>query len=485
MKKLFLIPLALIFIIAVIAGCADSSHSGVDNASTTNRDAVIVPLDSMSVDEAILETSSRMYYTELSDVAKSNILMFFNTFATGIAPDGQKINSGSDGGFGTMENPHVASAVVQLFYFYAKGVSMPGLPATPNNPFKALLSYSSLIDSAVVAETISKIRAMPPAEYEKIEIMFSTIVKSQKAIADIAKSYESRLLDSSSSASKTSGGGGTVLVDEYQVSANIAYVIALFPLFSNSAAIDANVDDVEMVSKTLYDFNEASKLKLSYDKLLHYFNVYEIATNDEIEKIIVPVVRDILENDIPGGTPPSEALMTNPYRDNTTDYYLIDNITKRLYGAPDEKNISNAALNRTLELHKKLREYGMKLPKGKTSDVGMENVSSTIVKYLRENGIVYMNFNKDVSTFTTNVINKVFPTDTTGTTGQAGTTQPADIIGCQIIAEVNKSIDDSAKSYAPNKGYYYTTVDKGKLCGITIPEDEITNPTTGASTTGY
>lgn len=458
MKKLFLVPLALIFI---IAGCADSNHNNVDTG-TAGKEVPQTALSNLSVEDAILETSRRMYSTDLSDKAKSTLLMIFNAVSTGYISEGQPINAGTNGGIGTMTNPYVASAVVQLFYHYASGGTVPGLTPDPNNPFKELLYYQNLEDDVAIAQALSKVKAMDGATYAGIEAIFKMIVTSERSIMEVAKAYESKLLDSSSSASKTSGGGGTVLVDGYQVSANISYVIALFPIFGMSA-IDLSVADVEQIAKSLYDFNEASKLKLTYDKNLVYFDVYEIAPEEQITTIIVPVITDIIQNEISGGKPVQgdtndEQLTQSPYGSDTTDYYLTDNITVRLFGAPAEQNISNMAKNRTLELHQKLRENGMKLPKGKTSDIGMENISSTIAKYLREGGYIYSKFNKDTGTFATD-LSAIFANDSTGTAGTA--------LACKMIAEVNKSIDDAAKSYEPNTGWFVKGA-TGDLCGISI-----------------
>lgn len=466
MKKLFLVPLALIFI---IAGCADSNHSNDTTGGTVGKEVIQTPLATMSVDEAILKTASRMYYTELSEEGKATILTFLEVFQTGIVPeDGKEINEGSIAGFGEITNPEVASAVVQLLYIYAKYGQIDGIAALPNigttNAFTPLLSYSTLDNRTAVLEALVNIRAMDSATYTQIESAFKNVVLSQDTIANIAKSYESRLLDSSSSASKTSGGGGTVLVDTYDVSANVAYTIALFPLMGNKA-ITANNADIEAVSKSLYDFNEASKLKISYNHIPNYFNVYDIATKEQIATTIKPVIEDILLNEVPGGKPVQgegdEELTPSPYSPDTTDYFLTDNITARLFGAPTKDKISNMAKNRTLELHQKLRENGMKLPKGVTSDTGMENISSTVAKYLRENGIRYTNFNVATGTFATD-LNTIF-TNQTGTSGEVKGTA----IACQIIKEVNKAVDDAAKAYDGNTGYFVNGA-SGTLCDITI-----------------
>lgn len=460
MKKLFLVPLALIFI---IVGCADSNHNNDTTGGTVGKEVIQTPLANMSVDEAILKTASRMYYTELSEAGKATILMFLDVFQTGIVPtDGGKINEGSIAGFGTITNPEVASAVVQLLYIYAKDGKIDGIDALPDitttNPFTPLLSYSTLSDQVAIQTALVNIRKMDTTTYTKIETAFKYIVQSQDTIANIARSYESRLLDSSSSASKTSGGGGTVLVDTYDVSANIAYTIALFPLMGNKAIV-ADTADVEAVSKLLYDFNEPSKLKISYNHIPNYFNIYDIATKEQIATTIIPVITDILISDIPGGSPVQggqgdESSFTTTYPTETTDFYLTDNITARLYGAPDAQYISNMAKNRTLELHNKLREYGMKLPKGKTSDTGMENISSTVAKYLHENGYVYKNFNKSTSDFQT-TLNAII--------GQGGTTTTS--IACQIVKEVNKAVDDAGKAFEKNKGFY-TQDANNTLCNL-------------------
>lgn len=461
MKKLFLVPLALIFI---IAGCADSNHNNVDTG-TAGKVVPQTALSNLSVEDAILETSRRMYSTELSDKAKSTLLMIFNAVSTGYISEGQPINAGTLGGIGQMTNPYVASAVIQLFYHYASGGTVPGLTPDPNNPFKELLYYQNLEDDVAIAQALSNVKAMDSKTYAGIEAIFKMIVDSENSIMEIAKAYESKLLDSSSSASKTSGGGGAVLVDGYNVSANISYVIALFPIFGQ-AVLNTSVADVEQVAKSLYDFNEASKLKVTYDKNLVYFDIYEIASTDQMNNTLVPVLTDIIKNDISGGKPvkgdtDDETLNPSPYTSNTTDYYLTDNITTKLFGVPDEQYISNMAKNRTLDLHKKLRENGLKLPKEKTSDIGMANISETIAKYLRENGYVYMKFNKPTSTFQTD-LTAIF-TNQTGTSGEVKGTA----VACKIIKEVNKAVDDSAKSYVGNTGYFVNGAN-GTLCDITI-----------------
>lgn len=461
MKKLFLVPLALIFI---IAGCADSNHSNDTTGGTVGKEVIQTPLANMSVDEAILKTASRMYYTELSEEAKSTILLFLNVFQTGIVPtDGKKINEGSIDGFGKITNPEVASAVVQLLYIYAKDGKIDGIDALPDitttNPFTPLLSYSTLSDQAAIQNALVNIREeMDKTTYAQIETAFKYIVQSQDTIANIAKSYESRLLDSLSSASKTSGGGGTVLVDTYDVSANVAYTIALFPLMGKKA-ITADNEVIAAVSKSLYEFNEPSKLKISYNHIPNYFNVYDIATKEQIATTIKPVIEDILLNKVPGGFPVQggdgdDAPFTTTYPAETTDFYLTENITARLFGAPDTQHISNMAKNRTLELHKKLRKYGMKLPKGETSPTGMENISSTVAKYLRENGIRYIDFNKNTGDFSTTL------TKIIGTSGST-----TNSIACQIVKEVNKAVDDAGKAFEGNKGFYTNDADNS-LCGL-------------------
>lgn len=474
MKKVFLVMLALF---AVIAGCADSNHNGtVSGGNTNNKDVPVSEISTMTAQEAMIETAKRLYFVaDLSPEAQQTILMLFDAFMTGKYND-LPLNSSKPGGIGQVTSPYVASSIVQLFFHYASGATVPGIIPDPDNPFKEMLYYNNLTDPAVLAASLQKIYDMDPVKYATIEGAFKLIVDSQDNITEIVKAYESRLLDSASSASKTSGGGGTIITDGYQVSANIAYVISLFPILGKEA-LSVSRDEIEQTAKALYDFNEASKLKVTYDKALFYFNPYEIASEIQVNTILIPVLSDMIKSETPGGTPildvDDNVTFLNPYADNTTDYYLLDNITKKLYGVPDKKYISKAARNRVLEFHQELRKYGMKLPKGKTSDIGIDSIAEIIGQYLRENGYVYnslfytalgnvtpgFNTKNSDGYFKPYVIDKVFDTTTNG----------VNALGCQIIREVNQAVDDSAKAYSSNTGYYAADVIKdSNPCGLTI-----------------
>lgn len=468
MKKhlLFILPVILI---SGLFGCGDIAHN--EDAGTVSKTITQITLDSLDAKQAILNTAERMYATELSDDAKNTILMMFDAFATGKLPDGTSINPGSQGGFGELTNPYVASSIVQIFYQYAAGQTIPGFTTSTDNPFKVLLSYKSLTDPATVAQTVADIAAMDPTTYATLEGAFKLIIQSQDTIENIVKSYESKLLDTSSSASKTAGGGGVVLVDQYLVSANIAYVISFFPLFGQEV-LNIGAEKVEAVANTLYAFNEATKLKVSFDESLVYFSMYNIADQNQIENTIQPVITDIIKNDIPGGTPVKgdandEQLTTPPYNYETTDYNMPYYIAKQLYGAPAEQYVSNMVQNRTLELHNKLRENGLKMPKGVSSDIGMVQMAEIVAKYMREYGYTYISTNVDAATFAP-ILTALFTNKTDTATNQE---MPGTAIACGMIKEINKAVDDSAKSNANYKGYYVSNA-TGTLCGITIPEED-------------
>lgn len=464
MKKILL--LCVFCAALLVVSCSDGLINYEYRYITKNE--LEVSLDQLTVEQAFLETVRRIYDVPVLDQkAVDRVNYIFNGFQTGTIH--KKLDNGATTlGIGYVTSPHAASAIVQYMYMSVKD--------DETNPLYKALTYRNIMDDEIYQkEILDEIYYFDDNLYRTMIQDYKLIAESGSKISEICKLYENMLLDSTSSASKTSGGSGTVLTDKYQVSANVAYFVSRLPYTAGHIFEYSNSVVSRQIADALYEYNEASKLKITYDKTLKSFMLDEVMPglndkNTDTHKFINKVMSDIASsNGYPGGLPrkddvDDEIIMESGYSSTTTDATLYSLITTKLYGAPD--NASNMSVNRTLEVYKKLKENGLRVPVKKTSDVGFNSLSDIVSKHIRANYYAYLDFQKDSGRFNTvgtdgrpSIMQQMF-TNIDGVTGTAPV--------CALIAEFNKAVEDAERAKPIDNCAMFDSKANGRLCNISV-----------------
>lgn len=465
MKKGIL--LILILTSFIIVSCAVDEHPFV---TSDNRISITDELKNLSRVEAYQKTADDLYMGYLSSTGFNNLLSILTEIEKGTI-QGNPI--------GDITSPYVAAVILQNLYTTMK---YDNLPDNLDNATK--LALSAITDPVKLETDYAGIRGallnFTPERYEELAAQFKTFVDHQDIIGNIVEDYANRLLTTSSSASKPSGSDDNVTVDNFQVVVNAASTIAAGFNKNITGTITDNATVAALISDSLYNLSDASKLQITYDQSLRYFitdHYPKIADNVSLG-LFSTVLTDYINND--GKTPGPQMGDTasgdnttqaeNPYLTATyqggTNATIYNVIAKRLYGAPldptrnytDQDNLDSFLDNNTtsyvsrdnaLTFYAKLREFGMKIPyKGKTSIPGHKTIADIISEHLRMNGFSYKDFNVSAENNATfqKVMNKMFIADTNGV-------YPV----CALIQEVNTAIDESAAGHFQNDGDYNKT----------------------------
>lgn len=495
MKKILLLTTALA--VLGLAGCAEEETPAPAKELSFEEKISKINVNSLSDEEAIYMTIQNLYNVpELSAGVRERVLMVYEGLQNG------KIfgTESADAGMGEVKHPAIASAVFQSLYQTVQASNATNL--------QKLLTYSALDNETIFNEAMN---AMLTSEADKkvmqdfIANFKSYVLTSQDNIVNIADKYVTLLLDSSSSASKTAGGGGIVSAKEYFVSANIAYAFAEIAINTKTALnFDANLypEKVDFLAETLYNLTEETKLRITYDKSLTYFNVLEVIpdfANEWAKNLVQAILLDINTTDqVPGGMPYPATYVVKPNAEGvvpavtpdatadadnfytgvvTADKAIYTIIGNYLLGSPSGNSIyagsdysqlssTNMVNNNMLKIYNRLKANGLKAPLT-TSSIGANALAQVIAKHLRDNGIVYLNSNvnsntaNNAQTTLDNLINALFtPNQLTGV-----------IPACELIDEYNKTLDDAAIGRPANTGYY-TRDASGGLCGIYISDAE-------------
>lgn len=408
----------------------------------------------------------------LDSKAVERVNYIFSGFQSGTIH--KKLDNGTTTlGIGYVTTPHAASAIVQYMYMSVKD--------DETNPLYKALTYRNIMDDEIYQkEILDEIYYFDDNLYRTMIQDYKLIAESGYNISEISSLYENMLLDSTSSASKTSGGSGTVLTDKYQVSANVAYFVSRLPYTAGHIFEYNNNKVSRQIADALYEYNENSKLKITYDKTLKSFMLDEVMPglndkNSDVHKFINKVMSDISSsNGEPGGAPRKNDLddelpEVSGYSSNSTDAYLYSLVTDQLYGAPT--NASNMSVNRTLEVYKKLKANGLRVPVKRTSDVGFNSLSDIISKHIRANFYAYLDFQKSSELFNKkgidgrlSIMESMF-TNVDGVTGTA----PA----CALIEEFNKAVADAERAKPVDNCAMFDANANGTLCGISVKNTTI------------
>lgn len=455
----------------LVVSCSDGLVNYEYRYITKNE--IEVSLDQLTVEQAFLETVRRIYDVPVLDSkAVERVNYIFSGFQSGTIH--KKLDNGTTTlGIGYVTTPHAASAIVQYMYMSVKD--------DETNPLYKALTYRNIMDDEIYQkEILDEIYYFDDNLYRTMIQDYKLIAESGYNISEISSLYENMLLDSTSSASKTSGGSGTVLTDKYQVSANVAYFVSRLPYTAGHIFEYNNNKVSRQIADALYEYNENSKLKITYDKTLKSFMLDEVMPglndkNSDVHKFINKVMSDISSsNGEPGGAPRKNDLddelpEVSGYSSNSTDAYLYSLVTDQLYGAPT--NASNMSVNRTLEVYKKLKANGLRVPVKRTSDVGFNSLSDIISKHIRANFYAYLDFQKNSELFNTTGIDgrlSIMKSMFTNVDDVAGTA-PA----CALIEEFNKAVADAERAKPVDNCAMFDANANGTLCGINVTNKTI------------
>lgn len=503
MKKILLLLTSAITLIG-IAGCAEEENPAPAFELSYEEKIRSTNVNDITEEEAIYLTIQSLYnMPELSANVKENIIKLYEGLQDGsIFTLNEKETAGETiAGIGEVKYSAIASAVVQSLYKEVKSSNAASL--------KHLLTYDTLDNKTLFDEAI--VEVTQNVEDQKFILDFinnfaNYVIASQDNIIKIADEYTPLLLDSSSSASKTAGGGGVVSTQEYYISANIVYMLS-YIAENNQIALGFDAEKypekIKFLASTIYGINDATKLKITYDKSLVYFNMedtIEGINTPEVSSLIHSILMDINTTEqIPGGAPypatyvvkavdgvipqvPQDAkAATNPFYDSslgggyiTADILIYTTIGNYLLASPTGNSIyagsdysqlvpTNMVNNNMLIIYQKLKENGLKAPLY-TGAIGAKSLSTVIAKHLTDNGIVYLNSNVDTQSNEAaqkelnNLITAMFKSTN-------GVEAPA----CKLIKEYNKTIDESAIGRPSNQGFY-TRDASGGLCNIYIDD---------------
>lgn len=503
MKKIF--SLLILTTVTLFFGCADED-STTPPAADTSYNALLrdKSVNDFTEEEAVYMTAQNLYnISEISEDAKKNLMTFYEMMKNGsIIPNGQ--------GLGDIKYPSIASTAFQSLF-----QNLLAAPAQMGDiKTKSILTYSSVNVSEEEFSALLLEITNSQADISFLSgfmyVINSFVTANQEYIKTVSDTYESLLLDSSSSASKTAGGGGPIGYKKYNVSANIAYLFSSLAMQMQVVFdydLENQKDRTSFISNMVYYLNDSTKLKITYDKYLLYFNVEKVF---DINENYIPYIQGMLvdintSTEIPGGSPypatymvknsgvshkADEQAATNPYKAivdafpgrNVADDIIYKTLGEKLIGSPagnemyrsDSSDYSrlkptNIVTNNMLVLYQKLRSYGLKAPYF-TSEIGASSLSLVIAKHVSNYGILYYTANKgmdglgniggvDVQNISA-LIDGFFLQDSSS----------GIVPACELIKEYNKTLDDSAIDRAGNKGYFLNTADGG-LCDIYMDPD--------------
>lgn len=493
MKKGIL--LILILTSFIIVSCAVDEHPFV---TSDNRIDITEELKNLSRVEAYQKTADDLYMGYLSATGFNNLLAILTAIEKGTL-QGNPI--------GDITSPYVAAVILQKLYTTMK---YDNLPNNLDEPTK--LALSAITDPAKLETDYAGIRSalvnFTPKRYEELALQFKAFVDHQDIIGKIVEDYANRLLTTSSSASKPSGSDDTVTVDNFQVVVNAASTIAAGFNKGIVGKITDNATVTSLISDSLYNLSDASKLQITYNQSLRYFltdHYPKIADNVSMA-LFSTVLTEFINNDGKttgpqmGDTESGDIAepVTDPYGiDDTSEYKggtsstIYNVIAKRLYGAPldptrnytdadnkgsflDNNTTSYVSRDNALTFYQTLRTFGMKIPyKTVTSIPGHKTIADIISKHLRMNGFSYKDFNVNTTTDRETfqkVMDTMFKPKTTGSN---------DYPVCALILEVNTAIDESAAGHFENDGDYNATflgLTAGSVGGQTANTTALTNP---------
>lgn len=493
MKKGIL--LILILTSFIIVSCAVDEHPFV---TSDNRISITDELKNLSREEAYQKTADDLYMGYLSTTGFNNLLSILTEIEKGT------IHGSLDKpayAIGDITSPYVAAVILQKLYTTMK---YDNLPDTLSPEQKTALS--AITNPAKLETDYAGIRGallnFDPARYQELADQFKAFVDHQDIIGKIVEDYANRLLTTSSSASKPSGSDDNVTVDNFQVVVNAASTIAAGFNASITGKITDNGTVTSLISDSLYNLSDASKLQITYNQSLRYFltdHYPKIADNTSMA-LFSTVLKEFINNNGKTTGPQMgniasgdiEAPVEDPYvKADKSEYKggtsstIYNVIAKRLYGAPldptrnytdadnkasflDNNTTSYVSRKNALTFYQKLREFGMKIPyKTVTSIPGHKTIADIISKHLRMNGFSYKDFNVDTTTF-----QKVIETMFAQKNINGVQTYPV----CALIQEVNTAIDESATGHFENDGDYNATflsdTATNNVCKITLTSVE-------------
>lgn len=467
MKKGIL--LILILTSFIIVSCAVDEHPFI---TSDNRISITDELKNLSREEAYQKTADDLYMGYLSATGFNNLLAILTAIEKGTL-QGNPI--------GDITSPYVAATILQNLYTTMK---YDNLPDTLTEEQK--IALSAITDTAKLETDYAGIRSalvnFPKERYKELADQFKAFVDHQDIIGKIVEDYANRLLTTSSSASKPSGSDDTVTVDNFQVVVNAASTIAAGFNKGITGKITDNGTVTSLISDSLYNLSDASKLQITYNQSLRYFltdHYPKIADNVSLG-LFSKVLTDYINNNGKTTGPQMgniasgdiEAPVEDPYGQADKSEYkggtsstIYNVIAKRLYGAPldptrnytdadnkdsflDNNTTSYVSRKNALTFYQGLREFGMKIPyKGRTSIPGHKTIADAVSKHLRMNGFSYKDFNVPTTDTTTfqKVMDTMFMPKTEGSN---------DYPVCALIQEVNAAIDESAAGHFENDGDY-------------------------------
>lgn len=522
-KFLFLIFMTALAL-GIISGCAEEETvSPQAQALSFEEKLASTNVNDISPEEALFMTAQHIYNVpELTPEVKEKLTAFF----TGIESSEYIYDNVSIGTpIGEITSPAVTSVVFNLIY--RKAVEHAQTNGT--STLLTLLSYETMTlslndpnsqefldyQNAVAAfkgdtPTLNGEKSGQKVLVDTLSQIRTYLVNNQESIEAVLREYEKLLLDSSSSASKSAGGGGVIGYNEFLVSANIAYMLSDILIQTMTVVnFDTNTqqDKVLFLAQLLYGVTEATKLKISYDKSLIYFDTLNVIPHFTlITTLIKTLLTDaVTTKQIPGGAPypatyelkpdengniPSlpetdkdEAPSAHSFIEKTlgggyktADILIYQSIGEKLLGSPAGTTIylgydgaplppSNRVSNHMLHIYQRLKKNGLKAPLY-TGEIGAEILTEIIGRHLRDAGIVYMNANQTTHDVTGSqslkgVVDRMFTSINTG----------AEAPVCALIREYNLALDNSAIGNPYNKGYYTMDAD-GALCNINISDSE-------------
>lgn len=488
MRKIFI--LFILTTVTLFFGCSDED-SNTTTAADTSYNVLLrdYSVNDFTVEEAVYMTAQNLYnISELSEDAKRNLMNFYEAMKDGsITADSQ--------GLGDIKYPSIASTVFQFLFQQLQQSSAGNV--------KKIMDYSIINVSEEEYNTLLAAIQNTQADTEFLKGFMNNIhlfvTTNQEYIAAISHTYENLLLDSSSSASKTAGGGGPIGYKKYNLSANIAYLFSSLAMQMQvifNYDLENHKDRTSFIADMIYYLNDSTKLKITYDKYLLYFDVSKVIdVHNDYLIYLQAMVKDINETkEIPGGSPYPATYMvinkddssiksdekpeTNPYENiakefpdrNVADMLIYQTLGEKLLGSPagnvlyrgaDYSRLkpTNTVTNNMLYLYKKLRENGLKAPYF-TSEIGANSLCFVIAKHTANYGIVYLTANNGVGNIK-ELIDNFFQKNSQGI-----------VPACELIKEYNKTLDDSAINIASNKGYFLDTAGGG-LCDIYMEPDLI------------
>lgn len=468
MKKILLL-ISLSYIIVLFTSCALEHNSSLQSSSNNDNNTTI-DLSTLSVDETYRKTADLIYGETFSDSEYANLYTFLKGVETGSIFNSQK-------GIGTVNNGVTAGVILQSIYYFSQD-------AKTNNTDTQMIPFTDKTTFSDTAKFNSFMADIANYDNTALTNMLAPVTANQDTLLAVEEAFLPMLLDASSSASKGSNTSLNISMNDYNVIANTAYVFAA-PMFNLAETNSSNKNIIaQLLSTNLYNLSSNAKYKLTFNQSLKYFRdsfLKDIAPAEQLNMFNSIVSDAIVNNGKIGGTPYKNSIndaiaVTNPYNETSVDYYFYPLITKTLYGAPydefysiEDKDVyllilnnpsSNLAVNNTLTFYQQLKSLGLKVPASSAavSLAGYKTLAEIIAENLKNNNIMYADFNTDTDVFQTNVLDSLFPS-----------TILSDAPVCQMIEEFNRSIDDYAASDSGYTGVFDSSFSSANNpCGITI-----------------